>query len=502
MLNLDWSLLAPEYVLAGWAALLIIVDLFWRPFRKEYLGYLAAAGALVAALTSLIWLNDDTNFANLIDINNYTTFFRVFFGLTAFFACIASARYVRDRLLHPGEYYALILLTNLGANYMAGSKELLTAYISLELLSFSLYVLTSFAKFDLKSNEGGLKYMLLGAFSSAIFLYGISLIYGVTGTTHFEDIGQVLSGDTSGIELAMLFGLVLIIAGLGFKVAAVPFHMWTPDAYEGAPLPITAYISAISKAAGFALFLKLFSMAFLPLVDDWRLLIAGLAAATMILGNLVAIQQHNIKRLLAYSSIGQVGFLLMGIAALSAETTDAASALVLHLAGYVISNMAVFVAVIIYYNWTGKDEIADYDGLAERAPFLALGLSVAFFSLAGMPLFAGFATKFILFQAAAGEDLLWLAAIAVFMSFVSLYYYLVVIRHMYVGRPVEPTRFPTPWVEYGCLALLLVGVLLVGLYPQPLFNAVESPRRSSSRPARRRGPWPAGRRVTASAGSV
>jgi NADH-quinone oxidoreductase subunit N len=476
-MNLDWSLLAPEYVLAGWAALLVSVDLFWRPFPKGYLGYLAAAGALAALTTALIihpWINEDaTDFAGLIEINNYTTFFRVFFALIAFFACLASARYVRERLLHPGEYYALILLAALGGNYMAGARELLSAYISLELLSFSLYVLTSYAKFDLKSNEGGLKYMLLGAFSSAIFLYGISLIYGVTGTTRFDEIAAVLAGDTEGFQLALFLGLVLIITGLGFKVAAVPFHMWTPDAYEGAPIPVTALISAISKAAGFALFLKLFAMAFLPLADDWRPFLAGLAAATMTLGNLVAIQQRNIKRLLAYSSIGQVGYLLVGIAALSPESTNAASALVLHLAGYAISTLAAFVCVIIYYNWTGKDEIADYDGLAERAPFLALCLSISLFSLAGMPLFAGFATKFILFQAAVEGDLLWLAAVAVFMSFVSLYYYLVVIRHMYLGQPAEPTRFPTPWVEYGALSLLVAGIFLVGLYPQPLLNAVE-----------------------------
>jgi len=472
-MSLDWSLLAPEYVLAGWAALLVSVDLFWRPFRKEYLGYLAAAGALAATLTSLIWLNDDTSFANLIEINNYTTFFRVLFGLIAAFTCLASARYVQHRLLHPGEYYALILLTAVGGSYMAAAGELLSAYISLELLSFSLYVLTSYAKFDLRSNEGGLKYMLLGAFSSAIFLYGMGLIYGVTGTTQFEGIAQAVAGDTEGFQLALFLGLVLIIAGLGFKVAAVPFHMWTPDAYEGAPLPVTALISAISKAAGFALFLKLFATAFLPLVDDWRLFIAGLSATTMILGNLVAIQQHNIKRLLAYSSIGQVGYLLVGIAALSPEHSDAASALLLHLAGYVLSNLAAFVCAIIYYNWTGKEEIADYDGLAERAPFLALCMTIALFSLAGMPLFAGFVTKFILFQAAVEEDLLWLAAIAVFASFISLYYYLVIIRHMYLGRPAEPTRFPTPWLEYGALTLLVVGVFVVGLGPQPLFNAIQ-----------------------------
>jgi NADH-quinone oxidoreductase subunit N len=472
-LNLDWSLLAPEYILAGWAGMVVLLDMFWGRLRKEQLAYVAAAGALASALTALVWIDEDTDFAGLIDVDNYTVLFRTFFGLIGVFACVASARFVNDRLLHAGEYYGLILLSVLGANMMAAASELLTAYISLELLSFSLYVLASYAKFDLRSNEGGLKYMLLGAFSSAIFLYGISMIYGVSGSTDFDEIASALSGDTADFDMAMFLGLVLIIAGLGFKVAAVPFHMWTPDAYEGAPLPITALISAIGKAAGFALFLKLFAQAFIPLVDDWRLFIAVLSAATMALGNLVAIQQHNIKRLLAYSSIGQVGFLMMGIAALTPDNADAASALILHLVGYVISNLAAFVCVIIYYNWTGKEEIKDFAGAAERAPFLAVSLSVALFSLAGMPLFAGFATKFILFQAAAQQDLLWLSSAAVFFSFVSLYYYLVVIKQMYLGEPEEPTRFPTPWPEYAALTLLVAGVFLLGLYPQPLFDVVE-----------------------------
>jgi NADH-quinone oxidoreductase subunit N len=478
-LNFDWKLLAPEYILVAWAGGLIMLDLFWpaagirgiRRLGKEPLGYIAAAGAGIATLVSLIWVDDTTDFAGLVDIDDYTTLFRVFFGLIGVFACLASARYVKDRLLHPGEYYAFILLSVVGANGMAAASELLTAYISLELLSFSLYVLTSYGKFDLRSNEGGLKYMLLGAFSSALLLYGISMIYGATGSTEYAAIGEALSEDTSGIDESLFLGLALIMAGLGFKVAAVPFHMWTPDAYEGAPLPVTALISAISKSGGFALFLKLFAEAFEPKIDDWRYFIAGLSAATMILGNLVAIQQSNIKRLLAYSSIGQVGYLLMGIAALS---PDSASALVLHLMGYVVTNLAAFVCVIIYYNWTGKEEIKDFAGVRESSPFIAYTLSAALFSLAGMPLFAGFATKFILFQAAAEEDLLWLAGVAVTMSFVSLYYYLIIIKEMFLGKAEEGPAFPTPWPEYAALAVLIAGVLLIGLYPAPVFDAVDT----------------------------
>ena len=469
-LNQNWWLLTPEFILVGWAAVLIAVDLFWERRNKEMLGYLAAAGAVASLAVSFIWLDEEKDFAGLIDVDNYTTMFRVFFAGIAAFACVASARYVRDRLLHPGEYYAFILLAVVGANGMAAARELLTAYISLELLSFCLYVLVSYAKFDLRSNEGGMKYMLLGAFSSAIFLYGVGFMYGATGSTHYAVIGDVVSGDIDDFAPVLYLGLALMIAGLGFKVSSVPFHMWTPDAYEGAPIPITAYVSALSKAAGFALFLKVFTQAFLPIIDDWRYVIAVLAVITMALGNFVALQQHNIKRLLAYSSIAQVGYMLMGIAALS---PDSASALVLMLVGYVVSNLAAFTCIIIYYNWTGKEEIEDYAGLAERAPFLALCLSAALFSLAGMPLFAGFATKFILFQSAAEEDLLWLSAAAVFFSFVSLYYYLIVIKVMYLGKPEEPTRFQIPWREYTAVAVLTLGVIFVGVYPQPVFDVVE-----------------------------
>lgn len=468
--SLDWELLAPEYILAGWAAVIVLLDLFWGGLGKERLGWLAAVGAVIAGATALIWWDNPKQFGELADINDYTTLFRVFFCGIGAFACIVSAKYVSNKLLHPGEYYGLILLAVVGANGMAAAHELLTAYISLELMSFSLYVLTSYAKFDLRSNEAGLKYMLLGAFSSAIFLYGIGLMYGATGTTQYAGIGDVLSGNINDIEWSVYLGLAMMIGGLGFKAAAVPFHMYTPDAYEGAPIPITALISALSKAAAFAFFLKLFTQAFIPLIDDWRYFIAGLSVATMALGNLVAIQQKNIKRLFAYSSIGQVGYLLVGIAALS---PDSASALVLHMIGYAVTNLAAFTCIIMYYNWTGKEEISEYKGLAERAPYMALCLTIALFSLAGMPLFAGFATKFILFQAAADQDMLWLAGVASFFSFVSLYYYLVVIREMYLGEPEERTRFPTAWLEYGALTVLVGGIFLMGLYPKPVFDIVE-----------------------------
>jgi NADH-quinone oxidoreductase subunit N len=323
---------------------------------------------------------------------------------------------------------------------MAASRELMTAYLSLELLSFSLYILVSYQKFDTRSNEAGLKYLLLG------------------GTDEYE--------------FALLMGLVLVITGLGFKVAAVPFHMWTPDAYEGAPVAITAYLATTSKAAGFALLLRLFSGAFEVVHDDWSWMVAGLAAATMLLGNLVALQQHNIKRLMAYSSIGQVGYMLMGIAGLSHDT---ASALVLHLTGYMVSNMVIFVVIIAWYNQTGKEEIADFRGMRERAPLLAGSLAGALFSLAGLPLFAGFVTKFILFQAASDAGYLWLAAIGVVTSVISLYYYLQVMREAFISKPEEGEGpLQVPLLMQGLTAALMLGVFYVGLYPQQLFEAIDN----------------------------
>jgi NADH-quinone oxidoreductase subunit N len=469
-LNLDYSLLTPEFCLGGLAALVLALDLFVPRFRKEWLPYLTAAGLVAVLGLSFGWVNKESDFAGLLYVDNYTTFFRVFFTATTAAVCLASAHFVQARLRHPGEYYGLLVLSTIGAIYMASARELLSAYISLELLSFSLYVLVSFAKFDERSNEGGMKYMLLGAFSSALFLYGLSLIYGSAGSTFYADIAAAYGAGTEQFDLGLLAGLVLVLAGLGFKVAAVPFHMWTPDAYEGAPLPITAYLSATSKAAGFALLLRLFSGAFMPVLDDWQWMVAALAALTMVLGNLVALQQRNIKRLLAYSSIGQVGYMLMALAALSADT---ASALLLHMSGYVITNLAAFTCIIAWYNLTGKEEIAGFRGMAERAPLLAGSLAAALFSLSGMPLFAGFLTKFILFQAVADEGFLWLSVIAVVMSFVSLYYYLMVIKEMYISEPEEAGRLPVPPLVSGLTVLLVAGVFYVGIFPRHLFEAAQ-----------------------------
>ncbi len=468
-MNLDYTLLIPEYILIGAAFAIVALSLL-MPKSRPALPYLTALAAVVAGAISLLYADMEKDFGALISVDAYTTFFRVFFAATVAAVALSSAQFVNTRVSSRGEYYGLLLLSTAGAITMASARELITAYVGLELLSFSLYVLASFLRSDPRSNEGGIKYMLLGAFSSAILLYGLSVIYGVTGATEYGAIADALRGGTEGLDFALLFGLMFVIAGLGFKVSAVPFHMWAPDAYEGAPLPITAYISTTSKAAGFALLLRLFAEGFSPAIEQWRWAIAALATATMILGNLVAIQQHNIKRLMAYSSIGQVGYMLIAIVALS---PDSGSAMLLHLTGYVISAMAAFTAILMVYNRTGKEEIADFAGMAERNPFIALSITIALFSFAGMPLFAGFLTKFILFQAAANEGYLWLAAIGAFASFVSLYYYLLIIKQMYVGEPGPEGRLSAPRPMYALLAVLVLGVIAVGVYPRPLFHVAD-----------------------------
>ena len=363
-MDVRFELLWPEFLVAGLAFLVFTLDFFIRPARKEVLAWVSAAGlAVIIAFTVPFLLNEhDSLFDGLYRVDSYALFFKVLSMGIGIAVILGSLHFVDRRLTHPGEYYAIIIVSVLAMMMMAASGELLTAYLSLELLSFCLYILSGFALQDRRSNEASVKYVLLGAFSSGLLLYGIVLLYGALGTTHFAGMAAALE-TAGGVDGRLLVGLALVVAGLGFKLAAVPFHMWAPDVYQGAPMPITAYIAVGSKAAAFALALRLFYEALAPAYDEWRLLIAGMAALTMLFGNVVAIVQTNVKRMLAYSSVGQVGFLLMGIAALSPL---ASNALMVHLVGYSVTNFAVFFAITAFYNATGKDDIPDFAGLAGR----------------------------------------------------------------------------------------------------------------------------------------
>ena len=474
--DIRFELLWPEFLVVGLAFLVFTADFLLPSNRKNWLAGVSVVGlaAILAFTVPYLWGVEDTLFDGIVRVDEYALLFKVVFLLVGIAVILSSVDFVRKHLTHPGEYYAIILVSVLAMMLLGAAGELLTAYISLELLSFSLYILAGFARRDPKSNEAGVKYILLGAFSSALLLFGISLLYGALGETRFTEIAAELQG-VEGVNGRLLLGMAFLVAGLGFKLAVVPFHMWAPDVYEGAPLPVTAYIAVGSKAAAFALVLRLFAEGLLPVADQWRTIMAALAAVTMMVGNLVALAQSNIKRMLAYSSIGQVGYLLMGIAALSVL---ASTGLVLHLVGYAVTSFAAFLAIIAFYNQTGRDDIPAYAGLADRSPIVAGSLTVALFSLAGLPFFAGFTTKFYLFTAAADGGYLWLAGLAATASLISLYYYLMVIKQMYIHPAEDAAPLSVPALTKGVLAVLVLAVIFIGVYPGPLVDAIDAASRS------------------------
>ena len=475
----DFLFLVPELILVATAIVVWTVDFVTPENRKPDLAWPAAAGTLVAmAFLALSWGEERELFLGTLHLDNYSLFFRFLFLAVAFFITAGSPGYVRRNLRNAGEFYGLILMSTVGAMGIASSREFLTAYISLELVTFGFYVLTAHARHEARSNEASAKYLILGAFSSGLLLFGISLVFGATGSTHYAEIAAALQASPD-IGLAWTLGVALLLAGLGFKVAAFPFHSWAPDVYEGAPLPVTAFLSVASKAAGFAFLIRLFAEALYPVMDDWRVAIGIVAVLTMSFGNLVAIQQSNIKRLLAYSSIAQAGYILVGIATLTAATT---SGMLLHLAGYTATNLAGFLAIIYFHNLTGKEDIASFRGLYRRSFLLTLVLAVALFSLAGMPLFAGFMTKFYLFTAAAESRMWWLITLAIANSILSVYYYLLILRQAFVTAETEEEeqrpKFRVPAHATAVLSGLMLLVLWIGIYPSVFIDAAEAGSRA------------------------
>jgi len=412
-------------------------------------------------------------FSNMLAVDNFAMFFKLLFLGIAALVILSSVDYVSKFARFQGEYYALVLLSTLGMMLMAATTELISIYIALELASISLYILVGFLK-DPKSIEASLKYLLLGAVASAVLLYGMALIFGFTGKTQLGEIAQVIQSMSSQTLLAspaLILGIVLLIAGFGFKIAAIPFHMWVPDVYEGAPTPITAYLSVASKAAGFAIILRVFYSAFgLPqwLSLDWGLIFAVLAAIGMTLGNVVAIPQNNIKRMLGYSSIAQAGYLMVGLATVGfspAADIMGRSGLLFFLASYALTNLGAFIAIIAISNKLDSDLIQDYSGMGKRAPLLALALTLCLISLIGMPPAAGFMAKFYIFSAAVQHSLLWLVVIAVINSVISAYYYLRVVKVMWLGKPAYDEKVPSSGALRVALSLSCLGVLILGIIP-------------------------------------
>jgi NADH-quinone oxidoreductase subunit N len=465
----DLSPLLPLIIVIGWACLLLLIDLFIPKDRKGITAVLAALG-LVAALvvTFLRFGESSVALSGMIVEDGFSIFLQFIFLATGLAGISLAYDYIKRREIQRGEYYILLLFTVGGMMLMASAGDLVVVFLALELLSIPLYVLSGFARPQVESEEAAMKYFLLGAFASSFVVYGIALTYGATQTTQ---LGEIVTAVQSGIANSALLvvGAGLILVGLGFKVAAVPFHMWTPDVYQGAPSSVTAFMSVGAKAGGFAALLRVFIAAFPDLADTWSVLVMIIAALTMTWGNVAAIAQPNIKRMLAYSSIAHAGYILMILpAAADAQVTpDAISAALFYILAYAVSNLGAWGVVLAMEKKEGGGlNLEDYAGLGTKNPGLALAMAIFMFSLTGVPPTAGFIGKFYIFRAVIDADLIWLAIVGVLTSLISAYYYLRIIVIMYM-RPGEPETRSEAWLD---TTVMLTGALtvLLGILPGPL----------------------------------
>jgi len=457
-----WWIIAilPEILLIVLAILILTLDLVLPVASRRNLGWVTAGGLGLILILALIFsrpTGEALIWGGMLAQDWLGFTFRMLF----LFAAAMTAMFSMDlpRLGNRGEFYVLMLASTLGMMLMASSADLIMLYLAIETTSIPLYVLAGFLTQDDKSTESGFKYLLFGAMTSAIMLYGFSLLYGFAGTTNLYELATRFQQGI--VSDATLMGvLLLVLVGFGFKISAVPLHFWAPDVYEGSPTPIAGFLSTASKAAGFAVLLRVFLAVFPALAPYWGAIIAALATATMTLGNLLALAQKNIKRLLAYSSIAHAGYAMIGVVAVSYL---GASATVFYLIAYVVTNLAAFGVVAAVGRITGSDEIASYAGISRRSPWIGIAILVSFLSLAGMPPFGGFIVKFVVFAAAVEAGMIWLAVVGVLNSIIGLYYYLTVLKHVYLyrsedeGKPLPITR---PYAVG--LVVLILGIILIG----------------------------------------
>lgn len=460
----------PEILLLILGMILLIVEPFMKEERRRNVGWVTAGGLLIIILVSLLFgrpTEPQTVFGGMLRFDWFGFFFKMLFLFSA--AATALLLMDHEKVGRRGEAYILLLATTLGMDLMASSADLVMLYLSIETTSIPLYVLAGFMLSDEYSTEAGFKYLLYGAMTSAVMLYGFSLLFGFTGATDLYKLaGMIAGGSSFMLTLGIIF---LIIVGLGFKVSAAPFHFWAPDVYQGAPTPVAGFLSTASKAAGFAVVLRFFPVVFPGIGPSWVIVMAILSVISMTLGNLLALAQSNIKRLLAYSSIAHAGYALIGVTAFSSFGT---ASVVFYLAAYILTNLLAFGIVMAFSRITGSDEIKDYAGLSRRSPWLALAMLAAFLSLAGMPPFGGFIAKVLVFAAAIRNPaLIWLAIVGILNSIVALYYYLDVLKYVYLYRMEgqDEDRHPVPVTSPYAIALvvLTIGVILIGTIFGPWF---------------------------------
>jgi NADH-quinone oxidoreductase subunit N len=471
----DFYYILPELVLTGGALLVLIADVLLPKQSRGALAWvtLLAIAATMAALVPFRHTHVEVAHG-LLAVDQFALFFKVVFLGAAAITVLMSVRYLAIEGASPGEYYFLILCATLGMMIMAGGIDLITIFIGLETMAVSFYILAGFIKPSQRSNEAAVKYFLLGAFSLGVLLYGMSLMYGLSGTTNL----RVMAASFVGMEKdpRLVLAVILVVAGVGFKIAAVPFHMWAPDVYEGSPTPITAFLSVGSKAASFAMLIRIFVEGLPSMSADWRLLFWVLAVITMTVGNVAAVTQSNVKRMLAYSSIAHAGYVLIGIVV---GTTRGITATLVYLMIYAFMQLGAFAVIVVLRRTdVAGEELKDFSGLAFRNPFAAFAMLLFMLSLGGIPPTAGFMGKFWLFSAAIDAHYYWLAVIGVLNSAISLYYYIRIVVFMYLKKETlgsEPLTTPTVAVVLG---LAVAATLVLGVYPRLLFELADMSART------------------------
>jgi len=463
-LTVSWSLLAPEITLVVIALVIFVLD-FMTGIRgqKTTLGMMSVL-AVITTLVVLHFSDKVGTIGHTFILDPFSILFKTVILVGTGLVIILSMHYLeKQKDIYQGEFYYLLLFAAAGGMLMVSSADLITLYIGLEILSIASYCLAGFRKQHVKSNEAALKYVILGGTSSAFILYGMSFMYGLTGTTNLLIIGQYLPQIYEQFSFLVIMSLLFMLVGFGFKISIAPFHMWAPDVYEGAPTPVTAFLAAVSKVAGFALILRVLSLGFSGIFGEWYFYIAVLSAVTMIIGNFIALNQHNVKRLMAYSSIAQAGYLLVPIAA--ALTWDIAFSQILFYAiAYVLVTTGAFAVITLVTEDAESEEISSFNGLYYRSPWLAFAMTVFLISLAGLPVTAGFFGKFYIFLGVMTNQMYWLAVIMAVTSIMSFYYYFKIIKQMYM-RSTERDLLVVPNSIKVVVISTLIATIGLGFMP-------------------------------------
>jgi len=461
--------LLPEMIVAVLAMALLLVDLFIAKENKVWTAYLAMMSIVVAALATLQLSSGETihAFYGFFVFDPFSVYCKMLIYVATAISMVVSIDYMKDEQ-NIGEYYVLMLFAMLGMMIMASATNFIIMYLGMELMALCVYVLVAYQREVLRSNEAAMKYFILGALSSALLLYGITFLYGVTGSFDFAEVGTALASADGNAHSAVMLGLVFLLAGLGFKVSMAPFHMWTPDAYEGAPTPVTAFMSVAPKVAGFAILIRVLVDALPAIQTEYTLILTGMAVLTMAVGNLAAIAQRNIKRMLAYSTIGHVGFVILGLIAANA---DGYAGILVYLSIYLVMNMGVFAIIIMMRREGIQGELLDdFAGLSKVRPGYALAMAIFLFSLGGIPFLAGFWAKYAVFIAAIEAGHLYLVLYALLFSAIGAFYYIRVVKYIYFDTERGPFNLVESRSMQATVVVMALAVVALGIYPDPLME--------------------------------